>query len=454
MGKQNIATCEGGSAVLFFGLSLTMLAMFFTSVIDLGRIYAAQGRAQAASDAALLGAVTGAPESELPAEVARVQPEFERLFAANYEVGYLGTTTDDFNVNVQRADSPEGTLIYRSRFMLHVPTVLFGIFSNNYTDIPIISGTTTAITDNTVRQEIALVLDNTGSMSVFSGGAVKMDSLKQSSRDLVNILFGDREVSPYIAISVVPYDLAVNIGAGREAWVQPGTFRDRYAAYAPTGNGFVSNRSNDVSPYNGYDDISDAPPLGPETLFRTPLRWYYGPNGDFENTQLTRLRFGMNTKTDIINAINAMSPAGSTRINVGLMWGWFTLSPRWAGLFDTGQPQLPAPFSPRATKSLILMTDGVNTVFDGRTLNPVSGPVTTHSDDATTQQLCTAIKEQRITIYVVAFGTPPDVNTTLLQNCASPGPNHYWLAPTAAELRTAFREIAVDIVNQSIRLSE
>lgn len=450
---HDFASCRRGATLLVFALTLTLVTTVFAMVIDMGRIYAAQSRAQSASDAALLGAVRGMRNPDLQAEQLRVETEARRLFAANYPQAYLGTSISNYFITQappQMVDNVE-TVDYRSQLTLRVPSIIVGLFSSDFTDIPVVSVATVTTTDQVMPLELAMVLDNTGSMSDPAGSGVsKIVALRQASRDLINILFGPNETSNDITVSIIPYNVAVNIGAGRRAWVQPGTSQTRYDSYNASGNGYVSNRNNDITPNNGYNDFVSTPPgAAPETLFRTPLRniTNYGDCTDTEvGYPVARMRFGMNVKNDIIAVTDSMAASGCTRIPVGLMWGWFTLSPNWAGLFDAGKPNLPKPFSPGLNKSLVLMTDGKNTAFDGRNGS--------RNDDQTLAQLCTAVKNDGITIYVVALGTGADVNEPILQACATPGPNHYWLAPTEAELRQAFRQIASEILSQSTRLSQ
>jgi hypothetical protein len=131
-----------------------------------------------------------------------------------------------------------------------------------------------------------------------------------------------------------------------------------------------------------------------------------------------------------------MQVSGATRINVGLMWGWFTLSPRWQGVWDSGKPNMPQDPAENLQKAIVLMTDGKN-VF----------PV----DNANVEGLCGDIKEAGITIYTIGFGE--GVNTNLLRNCAT-NPQFYWFAPTEEDLRTAFQTIADDLLFNTLRLSQ
>ena len=56
--------------------------------------------------------------------------------------------------------------------------------------------------------EVALILDNTGSMK---GG--KLESLRNASQDLVDILFQVPELQANLKVGIVPYSASVNVGS-------------------------------------------------------------------------------------------------------------------------------------------------------------------------------------------------------------------------------------------------
>ena len=128
---------------------------------------------------------------------------------------------------------------------------------------------------------------------------------------------------------------------------------------------------------------------------------------------------------------------GGTTGNLGLTWGWRTLSPRWRGAWGGETPaKLPLDYkTPSMDKVAVILTDGNNAFHDndtstannsvpasdftgyGRieTLNGNSngtaqarrdaGRATLDSRMATT---CTAMKAQGILIYTIIFGAAPD----------------------------------------------
>lgn len=159
--------------------------------------------------------------------------------------------------------------------------------------------------------------------------------------------------------------------------------------------------------------------------------------------------------------VNSLSPGGKTYHDIGMIWGARFISP--TGIFaaenaatPTGQP---------IQRHIIFMTDGdTNACKDDYTAYGVSwwdrrqttyAPVDRaaaetcgDSDvarviDAHLTALCTAIKNQNITLWVVSYGALSGSTATRLQNCATSG--KYFLATDSTTLLNQFRQIAAEI---------
>jgi Flp pilus assembly protein TadG len=426
---QFLSDQRGGTLVLF-AVMLPVLVILMAMAVDAGRAYAVQAKAQNASDAALLGAVASIGANP------DLQGETVRLFNANYPTNYMSSTVGAIATSIV---SPG---VYQATFTVTVPTTVTGIFSSDIATIQILSEVTSGydVTQNR-RLELALVLDNTGSMA-----GAKLAGLKQASRDLTDIIFGTAETLNNVHISLLPYDVGVNLGTdpSHSAWIQ-GAYLPIWNTNIAGGHGWISNRNSDLPP-NSYNDMTDTPPgATDETRFRISTGVGTGTCNDATHINLPAMQFALNTRSQIYSFIDTMIAGLCTRINVGLMWGGLSLSPQWAGIWDPARPNLPATPSALIDKALVLMTDGLNTVYMG-------DGVSMANDDATTAQMCSAIKSRGITIYVVGFGSGGEINENLLRACASQ-PSYYWNAPTPEQLRTAFRQIADDIVFNTLRLS-
>jgi hypothetical protein len=78
--------------------------------------------------------------------------------------------------------------------------------------------------------------------------------------------------------------------------------------------------------------------------------------------------------------------------------------------------------------------------------------------DYITNEICDSLKSNGVIIYTIGFGRvgasssdPSSVNATLLEQCAT-STNHFFLAPTNADLQAAFRKIGVSLTN--LRVSQ
>jgi hypothetical protein len=142
---------------------------------------------------------------------------------------------------------------------------------------------------------------------------------------------------------------------------------------------------------------------------------------------------------------NALTPTGYTNINIGLNWGWHTLSK--TPVFEEGAEYN----TENLTKYIILMTDGYNTKniqMEPGACN-TSGPVCP-TIDARMEIACDNIKDAGIKIYTVRLIAG---NEALLQGCASePSSQYYFNVESAGQLAGVFNAIGSEIA--SLHLSK
>jgi Flp pilus assembly protein TadG len=263
--------------------------------------------------------------------------------------------------------------------------------------------------------EVALVLDNTGSMA-----GTKISTLTSAAQTLVSTLLGQAGADPNaVKISIVPFSMTVNvygtttIGAG---YVPPsgvtgvmptaygpdlfttantnrftlfkqmnqkwnGCVESRPYPYdvqdtspsattpasmfvpffapdepdTPTNTGFMNNYLSDAlggSPTWQQRQGNVAKYTGAVKSGSNSNGYTYGPNAGCSLAQMVRLT---NSSTVLNGVLNKMQAIGDTNLAVGLQWGWLTLSPN-------------APFAdgvayntPNTTKIVVFLTDGYNT---------------------------------------------------------------------------------------------
>ena len=264
------------------------------------------------------------------------------------------------------------------------------------------------------KLELALVLDNTGSMS--SNG--KMTELKTAAKNLLTKLQTAAKQLGDVKVAIIPFDKIVNIGTSL------------------AGSGFINYALHGIqqAQWQGCVEDRDQPN---DTLDTTPVSGdtatqYPAVNCSSITTvmPLTDI-FDSTGFTNLNNKIDAMNPAGKTNVTIGLVWGWHALT-KSEPMTDGSDP------SPEKDKVIVLLTDGDNTQNRWTT--------TGSSIDARTAAACTNVKAANIKIYTVRV---IDGDATLLRNCATK-PNMYYNVNQASELNSVFSSIAQNLANLRI----
>ena len=140
-----------------------------------------------------------------------------------------------------------------------------------------------------------------------------------------------------------------------------------------------------------------------------------------------------------------MTPNGSTHINVGMAWAWYTISP------DPPFTQASPYNSTLYKKYVVLMTDGENTFQTFSAYGNLSdGKLGTTNQTSAINQLnnrlmaiCDNMKALGITIFTVALEVTSQTSKDLLTYCATP-PGRYFDA-TSSSLASVFSTIGGQI---------
>ncbi|MFD1302330.1 pilus assembly protein TadG-related protein [Methylobacterium marchantiae] len=388
-----------GAIAILFGLIVIPLLVLSGLVIDYGTNSMAQQNFQDAADSTVL--------SLLKLPISTTDADLQAKAETQIRATVPKLVGDDTKIAVTRVDNK-------------ITIAITGTTQTSLTKIAGFNAFPLSILSSGMRGsgnlEIALVLDNTGSMA-----GTKINNLKSAANDLVSTLF--KEVDPNkpnsLKIGIVPFSMTVNVGPGntKQEWLD----KDAKASYHSQIFVSAANRLTlfgkmgiawggcvESRPYP-YD-VQDTPPsvATPDTLFvpyfapdesdnddyavndymndysgRTSgssvnrtrqgqidkysnnsfkvsktvrpngaLSYLYGPNSGCDLQPITHLT---TSQTTLTNAINAMTVIGDTNIAMGLVWGWHLLSPN--GPFSEG-----VAYNDKDTrKFVVLMTDGQNT---------------------------------------------------------------------------------------------
>ncbi|HSO42602.1 MAG TPA: hypothetical protein VLR47_07160, partial [Rhodospirillales bacterium] len=155
------------------------------------------------------------------------------------------------------------------------------------------------------------------------------------------------------------------------------------------------------------------------------------------------------SKAAIRTAVGGLSATGNTNIPDGLGWAWRVLTPE--------PPFTEAVKDPPSVRdqAIVLLTDGENCAASGDAYKRVFGSCNggRAGMNARLRLLAGNVKADNVIIYVVQFANEGTALQTLLKDVASgPTAPYYHYAPSAAELKKVFREIANHL--SELRLSK
>ena len=536
---RDLASCRrGGIGTMGIFLVIPVIAAVGLGV-DLARLWLVKSRLQTSVDAAALVAGKGI-------NTAAGTVDGTALFWSNFgrtppsgvtdptkkgNTGYLGAIATDPTFTTVSAD----TILIKASATLE--RTLLGVVGKSL-------GTVSAqasVKRAAFGMEVALVLDVTGSMgpnvSSDNGPTVTTSNiagLRTAATNLLDILYGASDTQPNLFVSVTQFTASVNIGKTNTGWLVPGSLdQNKYGNVKWAG--CVEARTG-PSPYNSGEDQTDTPPSSQpftpylwqstmdkyksgKTVVAGDNDWYYnyvglnlallgktkiteqqqatmadgnnavGPNLACPSNAILPLTISRKTVQASIDAIVAVNRGGTTG-NLGLQAGWWTVSPRWAGVWSgtptTGLPNgaknLPLPYTtPFMQKVVVFMTDGNNNWYDwpgGAPGDPggYDGQVTDADYtaygrlsenrlrvannnintaklelDSRSTALCTKMKAAGIIIYTVILGSVDSATQTLWQNCASK-PENYFNSPDKAALAKSFQQIGSQLA--SLRLTQ
>ncbi|MET0866474.1 MAG: TadE/TadG family type IV pilus assembly protein [Pseudorhodoplanes sp.] len=419
--RQFLKDAEGGAAP-FLALSLIPLMGFTGAAVDYSRANAVKVSMQAALDST--GLILSKEAQNLSG--ADLGSRVNSIFNAQFN----RPEVQNVSVTYQFSAPQQGSFSLKLTGQATVPTRFATLLGTSELTV----STTAEIVWGIKKLNLALALDNTGSMA--SNG--KMAALKTAAHNLLNTLQQAAKQPGDVKVSIIPFATDVNVGTANKnaSWIDweqwdeaNGTcsntnYKSKSAcnsagrtwtvASHDTWNGCVWDRDQN------YDVQNTAPTSAQATKFRA----HQAANCASAMVPLTNDWATLHAK------VNAMASAGNTNVTIGMAWAWQTLS-------DVAPMNAPEP-APDLDKVIVLLTDGDNT--QNRFTNSTS------SIDTRTEKACANAKAANIRIYTVRV---IDGNANLLRGCATK-PEMFYDVDEAAQLNSVFAAIAQNLANLRI----
>jgi hypothetical protein len=450
---------------IIFGLALVPMMGLTGVAIDYSRSAAVRNELQVAVDATSLAL---AKDSVI---------ESSAQYNIRAQAVFNGNWNSRFGATLQSLTVTKGTDKFKVDAKARVDFAVMSIFGVTGGDV---SATATSGWGLN-KIEIALVLDNTGSM----GWSNKMQELKKAlcgdqtcgnlnpSTGFVKKMKDAAVLNDQIRVSLVPFDTTVRVPAATQASIISGaplssTFSYTGAGYCASNPTtarrvtFVRFADRDKDTISSNRDASNNPVGTGCGVGRVTQSTWQGclwdrdqfnsldtkPSGvDFTDVQtlypavtcrsnnLARMMSFVDVKTSsssLISALATMQPSGNTNLTIGVNWGTNMLTPGLS-LSTAAAPQ------PNLQRFMILLTDGDNTE------NRQTG--SSSAINARAKLACTNAKAQGITIYAIRV---IEGNQALLKDCSS-GPGYYYEVANASQIDSVFSAIASKI--NAIRLT-
>lgn len=387
-----------GSYTVAFGISGMTLVLAAGGTTDMMRYLDARAKFQDAVDRTALIVATAHKNDESGSDddTAKARDYLSKAFDSKFGTVSNVTATTGTNALTVRGEAAVGTYFLK----------IGGINT--------LTATAQATTTWSASSlEIALVLDNTGSM--LDNG--KLSALKSAATSMVNTISAKASSTYTIKFSLVPFSNFVKVGSGYKTatWIDQGNSQkssyynsyfssnlNRWTIYSNLGKtwpGCVESRPapydvDDTAPNTALPDTLFVPALYPDepdgysysaNSYVNDQSWgnewtrlvnaqkYVSPSGqDFSNQTLYSnfpyakgpgfmcsvqpLQRLTTDYASVKTQISNMVAVGSTNIPEGMAWGWRTLSPK--GPFADGTSYADT----ETSKIIVMLTDGTNSI--------------------------------------------------------------------------------------------
>lgn len=433
-----------GNAAILFALALIPLVGATGAAVDYSMANSNRTSMQKALDATAL-----ALAKLMPLTQEQLDTQGWQIFQAS--LGKVNVALQQGNLKIQTPATGKLVLDVSGQYQPSISGVI-GI-----KEFPV--GAHAEVTWGIKKLEVALALDNTGSMASNN----KMTELKKAAKNLIDTLQKAAKNPGDVKVSIIPFHIQTKVGTSNvnASWLRWDIWESENGSCNKSGNYNTQssctnqkvctkpqyNNRSDCQDHNGSwvtatwtpanhntwtgcveDRDQDHDAL--DTAPTTNTTKFPAIQCSYSLAEIMPLNYVWD---DLKTRIDSMQPNGNTNVTIGLAWAWHSLT--------QGDPLTQAaPAAPDLSKYIILLTDGDNTQNRWTSSQ--------NSIDTRTALACTNAKAAGFRIYTIRV---IDGNATLLRNCAT-DPSMYFDVDSASELESVFNAIGGQLA--SLHLSQ
>jgi len=434
---------SGNVAILYAMLAVVLMASIGAAV-DIGRWLHARDQTISAVDAALLagGRALQTNANDTAGAIAAAQEFYAQNVSSRIPV-----TGDSIAFQIGgdgMSMSASGTAYIKTPFLQFASIDQLPLLSTAQTQF---SQAQLAVGGNGGQNiEIAMMLDITGSMA-----GQKLQDLKDSASDLVNIVIWNDQSKFTSKVAIVPFSEDIRLPTSTALNKARGTTLPSSKSVSST----TYYLSDCVVERTGTQKYTDTAPATGQYVMGHYTSSSTGSGSSKKGVCTVPTTAAIaplsSDKQSLLAKITSLSAAGGTAGHLGTAWAWYTLSPNWSSLWPANAPA--AYGAENLEKIAILMTDGeYNTQYDsnGISVNQNASSCPQAANGCSTAQaraLCTAMKAKGIVVYTVGFqlgGNQTAIDT--VNQCATDSGKTY-TADDGEQLKQAFRDIALKLTS-------
>jgi Flp pilus assembly protein TadG len=481
-----------GNVAITFALALIPIILGAGGAIDYAHAIAIKVALQNAADATALALCQTAPTESN----SQLQQSADSVFKGDFN----RPETQSLSVNAASSSAAGTTCDLTISASTKMPTAFLGLIGMQQLNITA-TGTATL---GSVKLQVALVLDNTGSMNTTDVAPTRISALKTATQQFLQILQNAVANPGDIEVAIIPFNNGVNVGTqnANASWID-------WEYYSNSGGGGFGGHN--TATYNNYSANPQGqnyydPYTGGYNQYTNNCANWQGcwsqqpptPNWIDPNVQNTSWNNGACTWSSCWAGSGAWS-TNSSSTNTGGWQGCLMDRNQNNDVENTAPSKsstatlFPAVFSPYCPEAMVTLTDNwsalndeINGMSASGTTNQTIGlawgwlalstsaplnapaPATGTSQvivlmtdglntenrwttdetliDARTQKVCKNIQAAGITIYTILVRVG---SSTVLQNCAASS-SRYFVVNDAAGLTNAFNTIATNLTKLRI----